>query len=122
MICTTFFEVRLDGSVFSVALLENPLQLLGMQIPRVGLFDQSSSAGTQTDPFLRALAKEAEETSHSLGNRSGVMALRKEARVHLSQNLRRCAHRRTENWRAAGQCFHSHQSEAFQLGRRQEHQ
>ena len=93
-----------------------------MQIPRVGLFDQSSSAGAQTDPFLRALAKETEEAPHTLGNRTGVMALCKEDRVHLSQNLRRCTHRRTENRRAAGQCFHRHQSEAFQFGRRQEHQ
>src|SRR2546425_2547397 len=113
MICTTFFGVRLDGSVFSVALLENPLQLLGMPIPRVGLFDQSSPAGAQTDPFLRALAKEAEEAPHSLGNRSRVMAFRKEARVHLSQNFRRRAHRRTENRCAAGQCFYRHQSETF---------
>src|SRR5256712_13865414 len=115
MICTTFFGVRLDGSVFSVDLLENPLQLLGMQIPRVGLLDQSSPAGAQTDPFLRTLAKEAEEAPYSLGNRPRVMAFREEARVHLSQNLLRSAHRRTENRRAACQCFHRHQPEAFQF-------
>src|SRR2546427_4888289 len=91
-----------------------------MQIPRVGLFDQSSPAGAQTDPFLRTFAKEAEDAPYSLGNRPRVMAFREEARVHLSQNLLRCAHRRTENRRAAGQCFHRHQPEAFQICRRQE--
>src|SRR3989442_7529632 len=122
MICTTFFGVRLDGSVFSVDLLENPLQLLGMQIPRVGLLDQSSPAGAQTDPFLRTLAKEAEEAPYSLGNRPRVMAFRDDASGHLSQNLLRFAHRRTENRRAAGQVFYRHQPEAFQFCRRQEHQ